>query len=71
MPITLLNCDLKLAACVVSDRMQGPLNSLYDIKQTAFVQVRNVAFNGEPPILALGIDMHIASTMLHGKRTRA
>jgi hypothetical protein len=44
-PITLLNTDYKLVAKVVAQRMAGPLDSVVDVTQTAFLPGRNIGDN--------------------------
>lgn len=44
-PITLLNCDYKLASRVISDRLQRPLDFLIDPCQTAFIAGRCIDAN--------------------------
>jgi len=44
-PITLLNCDYKLCARLISDRLQEPLEYLVDVNQSAFLQTRWIGDN--------------------------
>ena len=44
-PITLMNCDNKLAGRVLTDRMQMPLDYLIDPAQTAFIRGRQITDN--------------------------
>jgi exonuclease III len=44
-PITLLNCDYKLCARIISDRLQEPLEYLVDSNQSAFLQTRWIGTN--------------------------
>lgn len=44
-PITLLNCDFKLVARVIANRMQLPLESVVDPSQTAFIKGRWIGDN--------------------------
>ena len=42
-PITLLNCDLKLLAKAVTNRLHLPLGTLVDAVQSAFISGRNIS----------------------------
>ena len=42
-PITLLNCDIKLAAKVIATRLHMPLDLLVDLLQSAFIQGRDIS----------------------------
>lgn len=44
-PITLLDCDLKILAKAVADRLQVPLDFLIDDKQSAFILGRDIHDN--------------------------
>ena len=44
-PITLLNCDYKLLARILVNRMNSPVNDLLSVTQTAFVPGRDIVDN--------------------------
>ena len=44
-PITLLNCDYKLAARIIATRLGSPANDILSITQTAFVPGRDITDN--------------------------
>ena len=44
-PITLLNCDYKLAARIIASRLGSPVNDILSVTQTAFVPGRDIADN--------------------------
>ena len=58
-PISLLNCDLKLAQRVISDRLQHPLDILISPAQTAFLRGRSIA---DSVLLTQGLMEHLEST---------
>lgn len=62
-PITLLNCDYKLCARVISDRMQFPLEYVVDTCQTAFIKGRWI---GDNVLLQQGLAEHLEASQLPG-----
>ena len=44
-PITLLNCDYKIAAAAIAARLGAPLSSVIDSSQTAFLPKRWIGDN--------------------------
>ena len=62
-PISLLNCDLKLAQRVISDRLQHPLDLLVSPAQTAFLRGRSIADN---VLLTQGLMEHLEATSQAG-----
>ena len=44
-PITLLNCDYKLAARIIATRLGSPVNDILTVTQTAFVPGRDIVDN--------------------------
>lgn len=62
-PITLLNCDYKLCARVVSDRLQGPLDYVVDPEQTAFIKGRWI---GDNVLLRQGLMEELDAAQLPG-----